>query len=272
MTSRSQTKSRNNERIERSNDADVDLLNIKKNRHGKLIKSQESMKNEENNISVVIEDDKKEENEKKEDDDKKEDDKIDNKIDPKIKDVKIEDVKKENYIEDNKIEDNTKKICCLRCENNRGCCICTNRQLKCSSCSYVDFQNQLKKREHIKEEIPIQKKKFTFSSQAIFPPDPYQDIELRSFHSIEKENTQILENGQTNQLVELNTPLLNRRINRRSRVNLILCMISLFSLIYLTIVFRDARGFNFRSTTSLYIMIIELFVLVFMTNIQSHFK
>ena len=30
MTSRSQTKSRNNERIERSNDADDDLLNIKK--------------------------------------------------------------------------------------------------------------------------------------------------------------------------------------------------------------------------------------------------
>jgi len=130
----------------------------------------------------------------------------------------------------------------------------------------------LKKREYIKEEIPIPKKKFTFSSQALFPPEPYQDIMLRSFHSIEKENTQILENGQTNQLVELNTPLLNRRINRRSRVNLILCMISLFSLIYLTIVFRDARGFNFRSTTSLYIMIIELFVLVFMTNIQNHFK
>jgi len=37
MTSRSQTKSRNNERIERSNDADVDLLYIKK-QTGKIYK------------------------------------------------------------------------------------------------------------------------------------------------------------------------------------------------------------------------------------------
>ena len=64
----------------------------------------------------------------------------------------------------------------------------------------------------------------------LFPLDPYQDIELRSFHSVERENSQIipvshislvntnessLENGQIRQK-ELNTPFLeNRRNNKK---------------------------------------------------------
>ena len=83
------SKSRNNKRIERSNIIDIDLLKKKKNRHGKLIKSQEFIRIEDNNnnnnkISVMIEDNKKEENEKEEDN-KIEDDKIEDKIEKKGK-------------------------------------------------------------------------------------------------------------------------------------------------------------------------------------------
>ena len=84
------SKSRNKERIEINNDInDIDLLNTKKNRRGKLIKSQEFIRiednnNNNNNISAMIEDNKKEENEKEEDN-KIEDDKIEDKIEKKGK-------------------------------------------------------------------------------------------------------------------------------------------------------------------------------------------
>ena len=61
--SKTRSKSRNNSRIQRNNDVNsIDLLNKKKSRRGKLIKSQEFIKiedNNNNNISVIIEDNKK---------------------------------------------------------------------------------------------------------------------------------------------------------------------------------------------------------------------
>ena len=94
------SKSINNSRIERNNDInDIDLLSKKKDRHGKLIKSKELIEIEDNinnNISVMIEDNKREENEKE--DDKKDDDKIED-------DKKNDDKKKDGKKEDDKIED-----------------------------------------------------------------------------------------------------------------------------------------------------------------------
>ena len=121
-----------------------------------------------------------------------------------------------------------------------------------------------------------------------FPHDPYQDIELRSFHSVERENSQIipishrslvntnessLENGQRSQK-ELNTPFLGNGQNnkKRSLFNIILCVLYLFCLIYFTTVFRNANGFHFRATTSLYVMIIGLFVMFFMNSLHKYFK
>ena len=234
----------------------------------------------------MIEDNKKEENEKEEDnkieDDKKEDNKIE---DDKIED-KIE-KKGENDKLDNK---NDIKRCCLRCKNNQGCCRCTNKQYKCASCLYFDYIENLRKREQRQIEIEIHpKQKYPFPRYPLFPPDPYQDIELRSFHSVERENSQIipinhrslvntnespsLENSQTSQR-ELNTPFLENGPNnkKRSRLNIILCVLYLLCLIYFTIVFRSANGFNFRATTSLYVMIIGLFAMFFMKSIQKYFK
>ena len=226
-------KSRNNERIERNNDInDINLFNTKKDRHGRLIKSQELKQiddNNNNNISVIIENNKKEENEEEEnekednkiennkiiiEDDKEEEDKIENKIENKVKNDKLE--LGEDNKEDNKEKD-IKKRCCLRSKNNQGCCICLGKKNKCSSCLYFDYyMNNLKKREPIELEPPPKAQKYPIYS--LFPNDPYQDIELRSFHSIERENSQIipiahrslantnessLENGQ---IRELNTP------------------------------------------------------------------
>ena len=72
-----------------------------------------------------------------------------------------------------------------------------------------DAKSFEKKREYIETEIHPKEEKLTFP---LFPPDPYQNIKLRNYHSIEKENSRV-ENGQTNQLVELNAPLLNNRSN-----------------------------------------------------------
>ena len=89
---------------------------------------------------------------------------------------------------------------------------------------YFFYINNLRKREQRPIELEIHPKgeKYIFPRYPLFPPDPnpYQDIELRSFHSVERENSQIipvshislvntnessLENGQTSQR-ELNTP------------------------------------------------------------------
>ena len=82
-----------------------------------------------------------------------------------------------------------------------------------------------------------------------------------------------LENSQTSQR-ELNTPFLENGPNnkKRSRLNIILYVLDLLCLIYFTIVFRNANGFNFRVTTSLYIIIIGLFAMFFMNSIQKYFK
>ena len=88
-------------------------------------------------------------------------------------------------------------------------------------------------------------------------------------------NESSLENSQTSQTSwELNTPFLeNERNNKkRSLLNIILCSLYLLCLIYFTIVFRNAKGFNFRSTTSLYAMILGLFIMFFMSSIQKYFK
>ena len=259
------SKSRNNGRIERNNDVnDIDMLSKKKKRDGELIKNQESVKVEDNNInniSVTIEDNKKEENE----DDKNEDDKKD--------DDKIEDDKKEDdKIEDNKGND-IKKRCCLRCVNNQGCCICLNKQYKCGSCLYFDY---LRKREQrIENETKPSEKKIFPPQYPLFPSDPYQDIELRSFHSVERENSIIPENRPENSLIIDNQrPFLEngRKKKKRSPMNIILCVLYMMCLIYLTIVFRNANGFYYRATTSLYVMIIGLFVMFFMKSLQNYFK
>ena len=127
----------------------------------------------------MIEDNKKEENEKEEDN-KIEDDKIEDKIEKKGENDKL----------DNK---NDIKRCCLRCKNNKGCYRCTNKQYKCASCLYFDYIENLRKREQRQIEIEIHpKEKYIFPRYPLFPPDPYQDIELRSFHSVERENNQII--------------------------------------------------------------------------------
>ena len=159
---------------------------------------------------------------------------------------------------------------------------------------YFNYIENLRKREQRQIELEIHpKEKFIFprnpSRYPLFPPDPYQDIELRSFHSVERENSQIipinhrslvntnespsLENSQTSQR-ELNTPFLENGPNnkKRSRLNIILCVLYLLCLIYFTIVFRSANGFNFRATTSLYVMIVGLFAMFFMKSIQKYFK
>ena len=78
-----------------------------------------------------------------------------------------------------------------------------------------------------------------------------------------------LENSQTSQR-ELNIPFLENGPNNKKRtpLNIILCVLYLLCLIYFTIVFRSANGFNFRATTSLYIMILVFF----MKSIQKYFK
>ena len=301
------SKSRNNSRIERNNDEnDIDLLSKKKDRHGNLIKNQELKEiedNNNNNISVMIEDNKKEENEKE--DGKKDDDKIENdkKINDKIEDDKEEDDKIENKVKNDKIElkedkkeDNKekdiKKRCCLRCKNNQGCCICLNKQYKCTSCLYFYYINNLRKREQRPIELEIHPKgeKYIFPRYPLFPPDnnPYQDIELRSFHSVERENSQIMpiihrslantnetssEDSQTSQR-ELDTPFLEngRNNKKRSLLNIILCILYSLCLIYFTTVFRNANGFNFRATTSLYVMIVGLFAMFLVNSLQNYFK
>ena len=82
-----------------------------------------------------------------------------------------------------------------------------------------------------------------------------------------------LENSQTSQR-ELNTPFLENGPNnkKRSRLNIILCVLYLLCLIYFTIVFRSANGFNFKATISLYVMIVGLFAMFFMKSIQKYFK
>ena len=145
-----------------------------------------------------------------------------------------------------------------------------------------------REQEQIELEIHPKQKKYIFPRYPLFPLDPYQDIELRSFHSIEREKRQIipishrslvntnesssLENNQAS--LELNTPFLEngRNIKKRSLLNIILCVLYLLCLIYFTIVFRNANGFNFRATTSLYVMIIGLFAMFFMNSIQKYFK
>ncbi len=86
-------------------------------------------------------------------------------------------------------------------------------------------------------------------------------------------NESSLENVQTSQR-ELNTPFLeNGRSNKkRSRLNIILCVLYLLCFIYFTILFRNANGFNFRTTTSLYVMIIGLFAMFFTNSLQKYFK
>ena len=81
-----------------------------------------------------------------------------------------------------------------------------------------------------------------------------------------------LEDSQSN-LRELNTPFLENGPNnqKRSRLNIILCVLYLLCLIYFTIVFRSANGFRFRSTTSLYVMIVGLFAMFFMVSIEKYF-
>ena len=138
----------------------------------------------------------------------------------------------------------------------------------------------LKKREQRPVEIEIHPKpKFVFPRYPLLPNDPYQYIELRSFHSVERENSQmmnessIIENSQNqmeNQMDqrELNTLLLrNVQNNKKRTLNLILCCLYLLCLIYFTIVFKNAKGFHFRSSSSLYVMIIGLFVLFFINSI-----
>ena len=144
--------------------------------------------------------------------------------------------------------------------------------------------NNLKKRESIESEPSPKPKKYPIYS--LFPNDPYQDIELRSFHSVERENSQIipitrrslantnessLENGQ---IKELNTPFLEngRNNKKRSQLNINLCILYLLCLIYFIIVFKNANGFNFRATTSLYVMIVGLFAMLFMNSLQKYFK
>ena len=216
-----------------------------------------------------IEDDKKE-------DDKKEDDKVEDKIENNIKNDNTE----------LKVDKKEEKRCCLRCKNNRGCCLCTNKPYKCASCLYFDYIINLRKREQRPVEIEIHPKpKFAFPRYPLFPPDPYQDIELRSFHSVERENSQIMnessiiENSQNqmeNQMDqrELNTPFLRNVQNnkKRSLINIILCCLYLLCLIYFTIVIRNARGFHFRTTSSLYVMVVGLFAMFFMNSIQNYFK
>ena len=82
-----------------------------------------------------------------------------------------------------------------------------------------------------------------------------------------------LENSQTSQR-ELNTPFLENGPNnkKRSQLYIILCVLYLLCLIYFTIVFRSANGFNFRVTTSLYLTIVGLFAMFFMKSIQKYFK
>ena len=272
------SKSRNKGKLERNKELfDIDLLSKKKKRHEKVIKSQEFIKsndnNNNNNISVMIEDNK--DNEKEDDkkeDDKKEDDKVENKIENNIKNDKTE-----------LREDKKEKRCCLRCKNNRGCCICTNKPYKCASCLYFDYIINLRKREQRPVEIEIHPKpKFVFHQYPLLPNDPYQDIELRSFHSVERENSQIMNNESSiiensqNQFDqrELNAPLLRNVQNnkKRSLMNIILCCLYLLCLIYFTIVFKNAKGFHFRSSSSLYVMIIGLFALFFINSIENHFK
>ena len=92
-----------------------------------------------------------------------------------------------------------------------------------------------------------------FPKYPLFPPDPYQDIDLRSIHSVKRENTQIipishrslvktnesssLENIQTSQR-ELNTPFLEngRNNKKRSLLNITLCILYSLCLIYFTTV------------------------------------
>ena len=155
---------------------------------------------------------------------------------------------------------------------------------------YFNYIENLRKREQRQIELEIHpKEKFLFtrnpSRYPLFPPDPYQDIELRSFHSVERENSQIIplnnrslanvnESSSENSQIELNTPFLENGQNnrRRSLVNITLCVLYLMCLIYFTIVFRNANGFNFRATTSLYVMIIGLFVMLFMNSLQNYFR
>ena len=82
---------------------------------------------------------------------------------------------------------------------------------------YFNYIENLRKREQRQIELEIHpKQKLTFPRYPLFPPDPYQDIELRSFHSVERENSQIMNNESSiiennqNQMDqrELNTPLL----------------------------------------------------------------
>ena len=187
--------------------------------------------------------------------DKKEDDKEDNKIK----------IKKDDEMEGKNKEILKIKRCCLKCKNS-GCCLCTNKPVKCESCLYHEYIFKgFKTRVHTEMEIHPKKQKFPFVTR-----DPYQEIELRSFHSIERENTE------NNLASDLNAPFFeqqNRQNNRRrTRINLILCALYLICIVYFTIVFRGARGFEFRTTTSLYVMILGLYALKFINNIQKLFR
>jgi hypothetical protein len=71
-------------------------------------------------------------------------------------------------------------------------------------------------------------------------------------------------------LFDLRTEL--DRVNRNRRRLLYLCLIYVIALIYFTIIFRNADGFNFRSLTSLYLMVLGLFLVMFISNLEFCYK